>query len=319
MSKEYNALLQNRVRTYIQEVGTQVQAAANIGVGKTKLSLWLGSKYESGDVDGLERQLSEFFRIQDDRKAQPAHTSPERIEPGRYVPTSVSESVYKSIRYGQLMKGITMIHGDSGIGKTMGAAKYVRDNPTTSVYLEVSPTTGVLSRFIKMLAAELGIPSSRDQGFLVSEIKARLLGTSKVVIIDEAQNLKYTTMEEIRNWTTPHPITGKLGVGIVLIGNSQMHRRMLGGRKEDLFAQQFNRSRPRLFTRKQITKEDVQMIFPGLDAADRDKESNFLLAVCHSKWAIRNATHIWNDAVNNEDISYPQLQRIAQTMGIGVA
>lgn len=319
MGKVYSATLQERVRAYVKEVGSQVQAAANIGTGKTKLTLWLGSNYEKGDVEGLERQLEEFFRIQDARKAQPVHTSPQSVEPGQYVPTTVSEQVYKSIHYGQLMKGITMIHGDSGIGKTMGAAKYVRDNPTSTVYLEVSPTSGVLSRFIRALAAELGIPGSRDQGQLVEEIKARLLGTSKVVIIDEAQNLKYTTMEEIRNWTTPHPITGKQGVGIVLIGNSAMHRRMLGGRKEDLFAQQFNRSRPRLFTRSQISREDVRKIFPGLEGAGRDKETDFLLAVCRSKWAIRNATHIWNDAVNNENISHQQLQGIAQSMGIGVA
>ena len=325
MSEQYNAALQARLRQYVAEAGNQAQAAANIGIGKTMISLYLNSNYGKdstfgkGDLAGTEQKLAEFFRIQDARKAQPSQTSPSRIRPGHYVPTTVSEHVYKTIRYCQLEKGITMVHGDSGIGKTMAAAKYVRDNPTTAIYLEVSPTTGVLSRFIRLLAAELRIPDRRDQGYLVAEIKARLMGTNRVVIIDEAQNLKYTTMEEIRNWTTPHPITGVPGVGIVLIGNTQIHRRMIGGRKEDLYAQQFNRSRPRPYSRRQITRGDVQMIFPGLDVPGHEKETDFLLAVCQSKWAIRNATHIWNDAVNDEDISYAKLQGIAQSMGIGIA
>ena len=62
MSKLYNTELQQRVQGYIQEIGSQTQAADNMGVGKTRLGLWLKSNYDKGNIERLEQQLSEFFR-----------------------------------------------------------------------------------------------------------------------------------------------------------------------------------------------------------------------------------------------------------------
>lgn len=324
MSEQYNVQLQARLRAYCAEVGSQRAAADKIGVKPTILSLYLNSNYGKdsdfgkGDLAGTEKKLVEFFRIHDARKAQPSQHAAERIIPGNYVPTSVSEHVYKAIKYCQLEKGITMIYGDSGIGKTTAAAKYVRDNPTTTIYMKVSPASGVHSRFIKKLAAKLRIAASKDIGLLVEDIKAKLYGTNWVLIIDEAHHLRYNTMEEIRDWTDYDPIDNTPGVGVVLIGNSIMYKRMQG-RNEEKYQQQENRCRPRPYSRRQITGEDVRMIFPGLDVAGKEKEVNFLLALCRSKWGIRHATAIWNDAVNAEDISYMTLQGIAQGMGIGIA
>ncbi|MFV0351713.1 MAG: AAA family ATPase [Oscillospiraceae bacterium] len=325
MSSVYNTKLQERLRAYVAEVGNQSKAAANIGINKTIISLYINSNYGpasdfgKGDLVGTEAKLAEYFLIQDARAQHPTRTSPSRIEDGRYVPTTISEQVYKAIRYCQLEKGIMMLHGDSGIGKTMGAGQYVRDNPSTAIYISVTPTTGALSRFIRALAQKLRIAESRNQWAMVEEIQAKLRGSNKVLIIDEAQNLKYTTMEEIRDWTTPDPIDFTPGIGIVLIGNPEMHRRMSRGRYSDRYDQQENRCRPMPLSRRQITKDDVKKIFPGLDNPEHDAEASYLLAVCRSKCGIRNATHIWNDAVNAKDISSKRLQGIAQGMGIVVA
>jgi len=44
--------------------------------------------------------------------------------------------VCKLIRYCQIEKGMVIIHGDAGIGKTKGAEKFVRENPAASVYIQ---------------------------------------------------------------------------------------------------------------------------------------------------------------------------------------
>lgn len=317
MSKVYNSELQARLEQFCgrEGAGSQAKAAAAIGLSQSTLSQFRRGIYE-GDIAEVENKLREHFAVMDARDQQPSNTSPYRLA-GEYVPTSISEQIYKTIRYCQLEKGIMIAHGDAGIGKTKAAAKYVHDNSTTSVYVEVTPTTGTLNRFVRLLARELGISETRDRWELIELIKGKLLGTSKVLIIDEAQHLKHLTLEEIRNWTQPHPITGRQGIGIVLIGNSQIHSRMVG-RNEDQFAQQFSRSRPHHYSATHIQKGDVEKMFPVLRDKSMDKELGFLLAISNSRWALRAAVNIWNDAVNGEDISYRNLKGIAQRMGIGV-
>lgn len=71
------------------------------------------------------------------QKAEPFRT---KTSAG-YIPTTISEEAYKLIRYCQLEKGIVVIDGDAGIGKTKAAAKFLQDNPSTTVYVKATPST----------------------------------------------------------------------------------------------------------------------------------------------------------------------------------
>ena len=73
-------------------------------------------------------------------------------------------------------------------------------------------------------------------------LRSRLDGTNWVIVIDEAQHLKYAALEEIRSLTDDNPMTGEHGVGVVLIGNSEVYSR-LQGRQQAQFAQLFSRIR----------------------------------------------------------------------------
>ncbi len=308
MSRVYDAALQGRLAAFSVEIGSQAKAAKAIGYSPASISAYLGGKY-TGGISEIEARLHEFFRVKDERQSLPARVSPSRIEPGVYRPTSISEHIYKNIRYCQLEKGILSIVGEAGIGKTMAAAKFVKDNPGTAIYMEVSPITGVLSRFVRALARKLRIQDANNLGTLLEEVKAKLVGTNNVLIIDEAQHLRFSALEEIRNWTQPNPITSELGLGIVLMGNPQISLRMKG-RNSERYEQQFSRSRDIEYKRKQITPEDVCLIFPALAAEGMKQEAEFMLSVCRSPWAIRNATYIWNDAVNSNDTSCDRLRKI---------
>ena len=48
------------------------------------------------------------------------------------------------------------------------------------------------------------------------------------------------------------------------------------------------------------------------------KLRTFLHGISQSKWGIRGAVNVYNNAVNNEDISYDGLYAMARTMGIGL-
>lgn len=319
MSKQqYNADLQARVEKYMKENGlSQAKAAPIFGVSQAVLSGYRNSNYEKGDVAAVEKKLEEFFRIQDERQENGRKAEVFRDKANdSYIRTSISEGAYKSIRYCQLEKGIVVIDGDAGIGKTKAAAKFYQDNPHTTVYVKASPSTSSTRSLLKMIAKALSLPDNLRTEDLSAAIQEKLRQTDKVLIIDEAQNLKFLALEEIRGWVDEDIMTGRPGVGIVLIGNVEVYNKMLG-KQEAIFAQQFNRTRLHSRYRTQdVKKEDVELFFPGLKEKGMQREIDYLYRISHSKWGIRGMVNVFNNAVNNEDISFNGLERMAGTMGI---
>lgn len=318
MSKVYNSALQEQLRSYMADSGiSQSKLAPKIGISVTQLSQYLNSKYDNGDVTKTESKLEEFFRIQQEQQASTEKAMPYRPIQD-YIPTSISEDVCKLIRYCQIEKGMAIIYGDAGVGKTKGAEKFVRENPSASVYIQASPSTGTLGNFLRVLAAALKVPETRSQLSFIRAIREKLEGTNKVIIIDEAQHLQLRTLDEIKNWTEPNYMLRQSGIGIALIGNTKVYTRMVGKQEAD-FGQLFSRVRLRgWYPTEKVTKEDVEKLFTKLAEDGRKKELTFLYGICQSKWGIRGAVNIYNNAVNNEDIGYEGLYSMARTMGIGL-
>lgn len=318
MSKTYNSALQARVEQFLKEKRiSQAKAAPMMGISQTALSQYRRSMYDNGDIEGLENKLDEFFRTQEEQEAATEKALPYRPIQD-YIPTSISEDVCKLICYCQIEKGMVIIHGDAGIGKTKGAEKFVRENPAASVYIQATPSIGTLGNLLKIIARALKVPESRNKLELMLAIRKKLEGTNKVIIIDEAQHLQLRALEEIRAWADPNPITGQPGVGIALIGNTEVYTRMVG-KQEARFAQLFSRIRMnRYYSTQKVTDNDVKALFPKLADDGQEKELAFLHGICRSKWGIRGAVNVYNNAINNEDISYNGLYSMARTMGIGL-
>lgn len=213
MSKEYNSALQARVEQFLKEKNiSQAKTAPLMGISQTALSQYRRSMYDNGDIAALEGKLEEFFRAQEEQEVNTEKALPYRPTQD-YIPTSISEDVYKLIRYCQLEKGMVIIHGDAGIGKTKGAERFVRENPTASVYIQATPSTGTLGNLLKVLARALKVPETRSKLDLTLAIREKLEGTNKVIIIDEAQHLQLRSLEEIRTWADANPYHGAAGRG----------------------------------------------------------------------------------------------------------
>ncbi len=317
MSKVYNSALQARVEQFLKEKGiSRAKAAPMMGMSDATLSLYMSSKYD-GNVGNIESKLTEFFKAQDEQAASAEKALPYKPIQD-YIPTSISEDVYKLIRYCQLEKGMVIIHGDAGIGKTKGAEKFVRDNPTSSVYIQATPSTGTVGSVLSLVARALRVTECRKKVELIAAIREKLDGTNRIIIIDEAQHLQLRALDEIRAWTEPNPETKLSGIGIALIGNTTVYSRM-AGRQEAQFSQLFSRIRMnRPCSTREVTDEDVKALFPKLAEEGQKKEAAFLHGICQSKWGVRGAVNVYNNAVNNEDITYTGLYNMARNMGIGV-
>lgn len=315
--REYSKAVQDRLTGFIEENGlSQTKAARILGISGSVLSQYRRSCYDKGDIGEIEKKITEVLDIEDEKKENVEKAERYSMPAGSYIPTSISENVYKMIKYGQIEKGIVVIDGDAGVGKTKAVAKFLQDNPNTTVYLKASPATGTLRSLLKLLARAMKVSENMRTDELAMELKERLLISGKILIIDEAQNLKFSALEEISRWTDEDMWTGKPGTGIVLIGNVEVYNRMLG-KQEAIFAQQFNRARLHLRCRTtDILESDIELLFPMLKDNDMRAEIKYLLSVARSKWGIRGAVNVFNNAVNNEDISKEGLMKMANTMGI---
>ena len=211
--KTYNAALQAQLDAYLSEQSglPQSKAAAMIGVSPTALSQYRNSKYP-GDVEAVESKIEEFLRTRSAAAQAEAEKAP-YLSAG-YVPTSVSEDVYKAIQYCQLERGIVVLHGDAGIGKTRGAARFVQDNPANAIYIRCTPVGGTLTAMLRQLGTALKLPATRNRLELSMAIHDRLKGTDKVIIIDEAQNL---TPKQAKGIIT----RAGMGTKIILLGDPQ--------------------------------------------------------------------------------------------------
>ena len=241
MEKTYNPALIQRTQRYMETHSiSQNQFAAKVNLSSAALSSYLNQKYK-GSVEAVERQLSEFFKLDEEAEAAAEKTA-SLLPRAAYVPTSISEDVCQSIRFSQLEHCMVVLHGDAGVGKSKGAQKFLRDHPTNAVGISITPSTGTLNGSIKLLARALRVPECRNKMDQMMALRSRLDGTNWVIVIDEAQHLKYAALEEIRSLTDDNPMTGEHGVGVVLIGNSEVYSR-LQGRQQAQFAQLFSRIR----------------------------------------------------------------------------
>ncbi len=213
---------------------------------------------------------------------------------------------------------MVVIHGDAGVGKTKGAEKFVKENPASTIYIQATPSSGTLTSILRLIARALKISETRSKLDLIYEIRQKLEGTDKLIIIDEAQHLKLAALEEIRTLSDPNTITGDMGTGIVLIGNTEVYDRMLG-KGQARFAQLFSRIRMnRFYGTNKVTTEDIQKLFPILAQNKQLNELEFLLGIARSKWGIRGAVNVYNNASNNEDVSYDGLFSMSRQMGMAI-
>ena len=198
MGKQYNAELQAKVEAYMKETGvSQAKLAPMMNLSGAVLSQYRRSVYDKGDVEDVERKIREFFQIKEEQAENAKKTEPFNAVRG-YVATSISESIYKMIRYCQLEKGIVVIDGDAGIGKTKAATKFLRDNPATAIYISTTPSTSSVRSLLRMIARALKISENQRTEDLSISIRERLRSADNVLIIDEATDTPEKIIHDTR-------------------------------------------------------------------------------------------------------------------------
>lgn len=308
-----NKNIKVKIEQYIAVKKSQASVAKELGISTSALSQYLKGTYP-GSIETIENKARELFEILE--KASTIVKSP------KYVDTSISHEVYGVISYCHVNKCIGFAIGDAGIGKTKAALKYASDKSET-IYITATKACKSLKDIYRMIARKLKISENRNMLDLQFDIRAKLDGSNKIIIIDEAQHLTLSAIDGIRYFNDtiesdddemekPQP------VGIVFIGNHEINSKMLG-RHEQSYDQVFSRIQMKrfLFT-SNVLIEDIKMLFPILVEKKMEKEIKLLHGIAQSRWGVRGAVKIFQNAYNNSDITYNGLLKMTKMTGISI-
>lgn len=293
--------LQEKLREYIKTCGSQKEAASRIGYSPATINLYLNGTYK-GDITKLEEKLTEIFA---NLEAEKEVTN--TLASGGYVATSISQSIYNTIRLCHLKGGIAIECGDAGIGKTMACKKYIEDFPNTSFYIMANPCISSVTSFLKALCNKLGLQAGHRDDMWV-RITDRLSGERKVLVIDEAQHLPIKTVETIRSFFDAYS-----EIGVCMVGNKETFDNL--HREKAAFAQIISRTKLKTIRHtSEIVSHDIELLYPVLTG--KKKEIDLMLKIAHSEQGIRGTQNLYSNAVDNQDISYAGLVAMARAMKI---
>jgi hypothetical protein len=222
---------------------TQRAAAEAIGIAPSALNAWLQGKYP-GNNEGLTSRIAAWLSKQEPQRPEPA-LAPKVVE------TSAFQTTINILAFCQAFGKMGLVDGEPGVGKST-ALNHFRTMFPDVWCLNACPTISTLMQVLRHLGYVVGL----DQHWLTGgeqthAIRRHVSSRGRgLIIIDEAQNLDFRALEELRS------IHDATQVGLVFVGNSDLWNRMTGGQ-----AARYGQIRSRIQVRataRRPTKSDVE-------------------------------------------------------------
>ena len=299
-----------RLEWFIVESGSAGNAASAIGTSGSTISDIRNCKYR-GDVQQFFTDFSSYLTLKDAKKAQ--------IYKGTdYAPTSVSEYMYQVIRGVHIAGECEIITGDTGVGKSRTITKYASDYPENTIVVTPTYADSSVIGIMKLIASQLGISGLNRLHDLNSAVLSRL-HDGMLIIIDEAQHLKFPAIDHLRSLSDIFTDRGET-MGVCFVGNPSFMRHF-DEKKIAVTGQVFNRANLRPYIRSaDIKLDDIKLLFPEI--AKKTAELKFLLAIAQTNGeGIRRAVNFYKTAYNMDggNVGIERLAELAQMGNLRLA
>jgi len=207
--------LRKQLEDLMEEKGLSLTAISRaLGYSTGAMSSWAAGTY-TGNVAKIDDAVKGLLEREREKKQTPKKAY-------AFVMTSIAKKVFEVARICHLDNELGICYGDAGLGKTDAAKEYAkRNSDTILVEADLGFTAKVLFSYLHKNAGLSGLGSIND---MKEEIIAKLKGSGRLIIIDEAEHLPYRALELLRR------VYDKAGVGIMLVGMPRL-RENLKGRK----------------------------------------------------------------------------------------
>lgn len=279
---------------------SQAKTAKMLGISQATFSKWLNGTYLN--AENIDSRVLEF--VEKKKKREESRNN----GVANFADTCMSLEIIDTLDYFRTQRCIGCIFGDAGIGKTKAITEWSKYK-TDVILITARPAFSGSKSFAKLLARQLKSKVSGACDDIYTDIINKLKGTDKMIVIDEAQHLKLNTIEDIRS-LNDDPETRTT---IVFVGNLLVYKKLKGSQEAE-FAQLF--SRTIITNNKLVTErfelEDIKKVFNVED----DEANEVLLKISKTKYGLRGAVNVYENALNNNDISKKGLLTMARINGI---
>ena len=251
--------VRDQVRSIMDSEGlsqADVARAAQIPYGT--FTPFMGGTYAGNNATLAEKVL----RWLGSREAEQKVTATILKEPD-FVQTPTAMKVLSLLQWAKSAPGITLITLGPGMGKTMAAREFARKNPH-SYRVVMRPSTSGVHSMMKEIAQTIGV-MERDPGKLTRAVGDKLQrnGRHTLIMVDEAQNLSDTAVDELRHYLDEY------GCGIALLGNEDVQTRWGRATPKEGYGQLHRRIGPRLRSLR-AHKDDIETYLMAWGIADAD-------------------------------------------------
>jgi type II secretory pathway predicted ATPase ExeA len=160
------------------------------------------------------------------------HPFAKNIEPDELFASTALSELEARLAHLLDLRGIGVVTGESGSGKTTACRKIVAGLHTgLHRVLYVSLTTGNVMDLYKTIAWEIGLPTERNRAGLFRQIRnevTRLCSEARqkpILIVDEAHHLRSEVLEDLRLLTN-YAMDSDNRLCLVLVGHPELRRRL---------------------------------------------------------------------------------------------
>jgi type II secretory pathway predicted ATPase ExeA len=160
------------------------------------------------------------------------HPFGNEVEPEDLFPAQAAKELEVRLHHLIEMRGIGLITGDAGSGKTCGARR-VLAQLHASLYrtVYVCHSTGNVLDLYKTISWEMGLAVERSRAALFRQIRTevtRLVAAARcrpVLIVDEAHHLRPDVLEDLRLLTN-YKMDAENRLCLLLLGQTELRRRL---------------------------------------------------------------------------------------------
>lgn len=220
----------------------QKQTAQMLDISIATLSLYLKGTY-AGNVQQIDEKVEALIARHKEKVTEAKYSTD-------FVKTLTARRGMDVIKYAHVEGELNVIFGGAGLGKTQMLKQYAKEN-SGAVLIEVDPSC-VPKTLLKRIAKAIGTTDTGTNDTLLEAITAKLKGSERVLLVDEAELLSTRSLEFIRRI---HDLTG---VGVVLAGMPRLLINLKG--KNNELAQLYSRVSFALDLGNQLPESDLALL-----------------------------------------------------------
>ena len=274
------------------------------------LSRWLSGKPRKADSKTVMPILTDWLEGEEDVATERAARMPAAADMNDFVETPTSERIFSALAYAKENQDMAVLYGGPGVGKTRSIS-YFRSLYENVWVVTMTPSTAGVVPCLEEVAEAVGLrePSGGARR-LARAIRSKVGPLRGIIIVDEAQHLTTSAIEELRS------LHDACGVAIAFCGNETVYARM-GGSRSAQFAQLASRLGMRVpFLRP--GEGDVKAVARAWGVTD-DAIVAVLVRVALQPGALRGVVKILRLAsAGGEDVSLDGVRTACDHLGIEV-